>query len=253
MVGNMNELCEQQEQETADGYTREIPQEKKDSLLEMSQNIQTTFTSIFSMISTAEQMGDISPKMKDCLLRLKAFNEYLLVSFEELFREIQEANAYHVSDKEFEGKIIETIAAPLRRPTDEGVLLNKKRVLIAANTQQEFSALREILFSYGSYVDEAQDEEEAIQMYSMNESRFYDLIILTYDIKQAMGLDVATKMQVLFPENDKVPILLIVNDTDQWGEINVSESDIDALMVKPIEPKRLVKKLTRLLKRANRE
>lgn len=253
MVGNMNELCEQQKQETADGYNREISQEKKESLLVMSQNIQTTFTSIFSMISTAEQMGDTSQKMKDCLFRLKTFNEYLLVSFEDLFREIQGINANRAEDKEFEGKLIDNIAAPFRRPAEDGVILDKKRVLVAVNTQEESSALKEILSSYGASVDEALDDEEAIQMYSMNESGFYDLIVLTYDIKQSLGLEVATKMQVLFPENSKVPILLIVDDTDQWGEINVSESDIDALMVKPIEPKRLVKKLTRLLKRVNRE
>lgn len=122
-----------------------------------------------------------------------------------------------------------------------------QKILVVDDEMRIRKIVRDFLVRDGYDVVEAQDGEEALDLFYQDHE--IGLIILDVMLPKLSGFDVAREIR----ETSKVPIVILTAKSDEQDELQGFDIGVDEYISKPFSPKTLVARVQAILRRSGVE
>ncbi len=122
-----------------------------------------------------------------------------------------------------------------------------KKIMVVDDEMRIRKIVRDFLVRDGYDVVEAQDGEEALDLFYQDHE--IGLIILDVMLPKLSGFDVAREIR----ETSKVPIVILTAKSDEQDELQGFDIGVDEYISKPFSPKTLVARVQAILRRSGVE
>ena len=123
-----------------------------------------------------------------------------------------------------------------RRDTGEG--LSGKRILLADDIEINRMIVFEMLSAAGILLDEAENGQQAVEMFSASSSGYYDLVFMDLQMPVMNGYEAAEKIRSLDrPDSKAVPIIALTANTFREDIDKALASGMNDHLPKPIDVK----------------
>ena len=119
-------------------------------------------------------------------------------------------------------------------------------ILIVDDEQRMRKLIKDFLTAKGYSILEAEDGEEALEVYARNKNQI-SLILLDVMMPKLDGWSVLRQIR----QDSKVPIIMLTARGEEQDELFGFELGVDEYISKPFSPKILVARVEAILKRAN--
>lgn len=117
-------------------------------------------------------------------------------------------------------------------------------ILIVDDEERMRKLIKDFLVAKGYSILEAEDGEQALQIYEENQNKI-DLILLDVMMPKLDGWSVLRQIR----QNSKVPIIMLTARGEEQDELFGFELGVDEYISKPFSPKILVARVEAILKR----
>lgn len=122
-----------------------------------------------------------------------------------------------------------------------------QKIMVVDDEMRIRKIVRDFLVRDGYDVVEAQDGEEALDLFYQDHE--IGLIILDVMLPKLSGFDVAREIR----ETSKVPIVILTAKSDEQDELQGFDIGVDEYISKPFSPKTLVARVQAILRRSGVE
>lgn len=122
-----------------------------------------------------------------------------------------------------------------------------QKIMVVDDEMRIRKIVRDFLVRDGYDVVEAQDGEEALDLFYQDHE--IELIILDVMLPKLSGFDVAREIR----ETSKVPIVILTAKSDEQDELQGFDIGVDEYISKPFSPKTLVARVQAILRRSGVE
>ena len=119
-------------------------------------------------------------------------------------------------------------------------------ILIVDDEQRMRKLIKDFLTVKGYSIIEAQDGEEALEMYEKNKNKI-DLILLDVMMPKLDGWSVLRQIR----QESQIPVIMLTARGEEQDELFGFELGVDEYISKPFSPKILVARVEAILKRTN--
>ncbi len=113
--------------------------------------------------------------------------------------------------------------------------MEKKRILVVDDDKSQVKTLTEILRLEGFDVDSAETGREAIEKYK---AQLYDLVLLDIRLPDMKGTEV---LKIIDGQPTKTVRIIITGYPTTENTDEAMDMKADAYLVKPVDPKKLIK------------
>ncbi len=121
-------------------------------------------------------------------------------------------------------------------------------ILIVDDEQRMRKLIKDFLTVKGYSIIEAQDGEEALEMYEKNKNKI-DLILLDVMMPKLDGWSVLRQIR----QESQIPVIMLTARGEEQDELFGFELGVDEYISKPFSPKILVARVEAILKRTNKD
>ena len=126
--------------------------------------------------------------------------------------------------------------------------MNNTTILVVDDESRMRKLIKDFFKQKDYMVMEAQDGEEALQIFEENKNKI-NLILLDVMMPKLDGWSVLRQIR----QTSKVPIIMLTARSEEQDELFGFELGVDEYISKPFSPKILVARVEAILKRTNRE
>ena len=121
-------------------------------------------------------------------------------------------------------------------------------ILIVDDEQRMRKLIKDFLTVKGYSIIEAQDGEEALEMYEKNKNKI-DLILFDVMMPKLDGWSVLRQIR----QESQIPVIMLTARGEEQDELFGFELGVDEYISKPFSPKILVARVEAILKRTNKD